>query len=61
MHHVTPPTEQQQQRIEAAKAAAAVYAQAIGALIPDGPYKTNIMLKLRTIALVINEVITHTD
>jgi hypothetical protein len=60
MHHVTPPTEQQQQRIDAAKAAADIYAQTIDALIPDGPHKRTVMLKLRTVALVINEVITHT-
>jgi truncated hemoglobin YjbI len=60
MHHVTPPTEQQRIRIDAAKAAADTYAQAIDALIPDNPHKVTVMRKLQMIARVIDEVITHT-
>lgn len=61
MHHVSPPTEQQTLRINAAKAAADAYARAIDAVLPDGSYKTNIMHKLRAVALIINEFITHTE
>jgi hypothetical protein len=61
MHHSTKPTEQQTlDRLDAAKTAAADYARAIDALIPDGPSKTIVMHKLRTMALVISEVISHT-
>ena len=60
MHHTTPPTEQQAQRIAVAKVAADAYALAIDALIPAGKTKTIVMHKLRTISQVINEVITHT-
>lgn len=61
MHHTTPPTEQQIQRIDAAKAAADAYARAIDALIPDDfPKKKIVMGKLQLVAMVVNEVITHT-
>lgn len=63
MHHHPRETMSEQQeldRLDAAKTAEANYAQAIDALIPDGSHKTNIMHKIKTVALVINEVITHT-
>ncbi len=61
MHHTTPPTEAQLQKINAAKTAAAAYAQTISALLPDEmPQKKTILHKLRTIEQIINEVISHT-
>lgn len=62
MHHTTPPTEQQQLRMDAARVAADTYAKAIDALLPDtSPRKKHVMHKLYAVEMVINAVITHTD
>lgn len=64
MHHspsALPPTEQQLQAMDTAKAAATVYAQAVGALLRDGPRKKLILHKLRTMELIIADGIAHQE
>jgi hypothetical protein len=53
------PTERQTIDMDAARAAAAVYAHAIEALVPDGPDKTYVLRRLREIAMWVNVAITR--
>lgn len=53
------PTELQIQAMAHSREAAAVYAIAIGALVPDGPDKTYALRKLREVAMWVNVAITR--
>lgn len=53
------PTDNQNSAMHAARKAAAVYADAIEALVPAGPDKTYILRKLREVAMWVNVAITR--
>lgn len=56
------PTDKQKADMGDARAAAAGYARAIEALVPDGPDKTYILCKLRGLAMWVNVAISrHAD
>jgi len=63
MHETTfrylAPTPEQVGTMSEARDAAAVYAQSVADLVPEGPDKTYIMRQLRTVAMWVNVAITR--
>ena len=56
------PTEDQKDRMVIVRSAAADYAKTLERELPEGPDKTHIMRKLRTVAMWANVAITrHSD
>ena len=53
------PTDEQIKQMEEARQRAFVYANALDALLPDGPDKTYAMRKLREVAMWVNVAITR--
>jgi hypothetical protein len=53
------PTDKQMADMGDARAAAAGYARALEALVPEGPDKTYILRKLREVAMWVNIAITR--
>lgn len=53
------PTDEQANAMADARGAARAYAEALGALLPDGPDKTYALRKLREVAMWANIAITR--
>lgn len=53
------PTAEQKEQIVEARAAAAVYADVLDKILPEGPDKTFIIRSLRTVAMWVNVNITR--
>jgi hypothetical protein len=53
------PTDAQRAAMEDARAAARAYANALEALVPEGPDKTYIFRKLREVGMWVNVTITR--
>ena len=53
------PTDKQNEKMQAAREAAKVYAAALEQLLPDGPDKTYALRKLREVAMWANVTITR--
>ena len=53
------PTDEQLKAMEEARQRAFVYANALDALLPEGPDKTYAMRKLREVAMWVNVAITR--
>jgi len=53
------PTDEQKEKMQAVRSAAADYARILGEELPEGPDKTYLLRKLREVAMWANIVITR--